>query len=649
MAGRADVDARRLDAVLRAALVAAGLRCFLLRDGHERLRSIARGRLTWSARRPRGSGGRGRRRRACRRTPASAVSSSSIASRSRWFVGSSRTRQLTPRAAARRGARASARPGESVAQGRTTWSAPRSNFASRVRASPAADRCARVNASSSGSVARRRPARRWSRLPTTVERPSSRLPAVSGSSPSRSASSVVLPLPFRPGDRDPLAGARSRSIGPSRKSPALAHGALERRDAVAGHAAPTPSERCSRHGSYGFSTRSIRSSAPLGLAHLPRRRLRPAPVGAARRVREEAAARARLVAPRVQERLDLAPTLLRVARRRRTAAAGPARVRPRSRSSRRRAPGRGPSTGRSRRSASQCGRGRRGRARRRRGRPRSSSTKRSSRSSPSKSRSFVGSSSSRTSKRESRIAASAGPRRLAARERRRLPGRASTESPSSARRCARACSRSAPPSARKRSSAAAYASGLQSAVWRSTPLRPPRRRCGGPGTRAASRRPAVVLLRQVADGQRRRRPLDACPRQARRARPAGGAASTCRPRSGRRGRAASAARASGRHGRGRCGRRTSGRRRGARRARSPPEDVGRGRGAGAPEETSGSRLVRHGQGAGAPPQAYYRRSRSSSSADQRGSGVSSACVCGSTFRSLPQTGQRPAQSGACRI
>ena len=28
---------------------------------------------------------------------------------------------------------------------------------------------------------------------------------------------------------------------------------------------------------------------------------------------------------------------------------------------------------------------------------------------------------------------------------------------------------------------------------------------------------------------------------------------------------------------------------------------------------------------------------------------SSACVCGSTFRSLPQTGQRPAQSGACRI
>ena len=30
-------------------------------------------------------------------------------------------------------------------------------------------------------------------------------------------------------------------------------------------------------------------------------------------------------------------------------------------------------------------------------------------------------------------------------------------------------------------------------------------------------------------------------------------------------------------------------------------------------------------------------------------GVSSSWVCGSRFRSLPQTGQRPAQSGACRI
>ena len=43
MAGRADVDARRFDAVLRAPLVSTGLRCFLLGDCHERLRSIATG------------------------------------------------------------------------------------------------------------------------------------------------------------------------------------------------------------------------------------------------------------------------------------------------------------------------------------------------------------------------------------------------------------------------------------------------------------------------------------------------------------------------------------------------------------------------------------------------------------------------------
>ena len=49
---------------------------------------------------------------------------------------------------------------------------------------------------------------------------------------------------------------------------------------------------------------------PLGLAHLPSERLRPAPVGAAGRVRKEHAARPRLVAAGVQERLDLAAALL---------------------------------------------------------------------------------------------------------------------------------------------------------------------------------------------------------------------------------------------------------------------------------------------------------------------------------------------------
>ncbi len=42
-AGRADLHARDGDPVLRAALVAPRPRCLSLRDGHERLRSIARG------------------------------------------------------------------------------------------------------------------------------------------------------------------------------------------------------------------------------------------------------------------------------------------------------------------------------------------------------------------------------------------------------------------------------------------------------------------------------------------------------------------------------------------------------------------------------------------------------------------------------
>ena len=85
--------------------------------------------------------------------------------------------------------------------------------------------------------------------------------------------------------------------------------------------------------------------------------------------------------------------------------------------------------------------------------------------------------------------------------------------------------------------------------------------------------PAVVLLRQVADGQRGGRPLDDCPRPARRGRRRGGAASTCPPRWGRRGRAASAARASDRRGRERYGRRTSGRRLRVRLARTPPAET----------------------------------------------------------------------------
>ena len=170
-------DARRGDRVLGAALVAPGLRGLSLRDGHERppvyllakrdsarriprldpaLRagtprrrpltrsqalsdvmrsSIEEPSAPGSARPPPGSAGRARRRRARRPSVASACSSCSTASRSRWFVGSSSTRKLTPAAwSSARWARVRS-PGERVSHERPTWSAPRPNLASSVRAS----------------------------------------------------------------------------------------------------------------------------------------------------------------------------------------------------------------------------------------------------------------------------------------------------------------------------------------------------------------------------------------------------------------------------------------------------------------------------------------------------------------------------------
>ena len=160
-----------------------------------------------------------------------------------------------------------------------------------------------------------------------------------------------------------------------------------------------------------------------------------------------------------------------------------------------------------------------------------------------------------------------GPRRFAARERRRLLVERDGQPELRARR-ARPRFEIAPPSARKRSSAAAYASGLQLAVCARPPPPRRRRRCGAPGRPGGSppragRAPAAGSRPSAIRASAR-----PGPHPARRALRAGAAASTCRPRWGRRARAASAGRASGRRGRERCGRRTNGRRRGVRSARS---------------------------------------------------------------------------------
>ena len=74
-------------------------------------------------------------------------SSCSTASRSRWFVGSSRSRRLTLRACSSARCARVRSPGDRVDQGRPTWSAPRPNFARSVRASTGASAVTSTNAS----------------------------------------------------------------------------------------------------------------------------------------------------------------------------------------------------------------------------------------------------------------------------------------------------------------------------------------------------------------------------------------------------------------------------------------------------------------------------------------------------------------------
>src|SRR5688572_24278904 len=67
-ARRADLEVRDGDPVLSATLVAARPRCLSLRNGHERLVTIAAGRAPWSPRSVPGSGGRATRLRASLRS-----------------------------------------------------------------------------------------------------------------------------------------------------------------------------------------------------------------------------------------------------------------------------------------------------------------------------------------------------------------------------------------------------------------------------------------------------------------------------------------------------------------------------------------------------------------------------------------------------
>ena len=202
--------------------------------------------------------------------------------------------------------------------------------------------------------------------------------------------------------------------------------------------------------------------------------------------------------------------------------------------------------------------------------PAKPSTKRSRRSSPSKSRSFVGSSSRSRSKRESRIAAR--PARAAS-----PPESVAVSWSSDDRQAELGADRPSPrlevgaaerEKPLQRGGVGVRAPGGRVALHRLVRVRDARAAREVAQERLAGA--AIVLLRQVADPERRRRPLDRAlvrllepGREAEQRRLAGAVrADEAEPQPGRR--------ASARRDRGRCGRRTSGRRRETRRATEPP-------------------------------------------------------------------------------
>src|SRR6266550_1974633 len=129
-----------------------------------------------------------------------------MASTSRWFVGSSSRSRLTRRDwSSARCARVRS-PGESVEHARPTCSAPRPNFASKVRAASAESSVRSQKASSSGAAVPYAP-RLWPSSPILVLRPTVRRPMRSGSSSESTASRVDFPLPLR------LADLRLQGVG----------------------------------------------------------------------------------------------------------------------------------------------------------------------------------------------------------------------------------------------------------------------------------------------------------------------------------------------------------------------------------------------------------------------------------------------------
>ena len=92
-------------------------------------------------------------------------------------------------------------PGESEDDGRCTTSDPRPNLASWLRAWSGCSPVARTKESAT-EAASRRMRRSWASSPTTTAGPIWRVPESRGSRPSTASTSVVLPVPFGPDEGD---------------------------------------------------------------------------------------------------------------------------------------------------------------------------------------------------------------------------------------------------------------------------------------------------------------------------------------------------------------------------------------------------------------------------------------------------------------
>ena len=193
-------------------------------------------------------------------------------------------------------------PGDSVDQGRPTWSAPSPNLASSVRASTAARPVAATKASRSGASPCS--TRSCPIVPITVVRPSSLAPCSSGSSPRSIAEQRRLAAAVAPGHGEPLSRHEVEVDRAEREVAAPGDGAGE-----PGHGAARPGSRLELELELPRLERLLRQlvavEQPLRLPHLRHQGMRAAAVG-------HAPSGTGLVAALVEQRRELLAALLRL-------------------------------------------------------------------------------------------------------------------------------------------------------------------------------------------------------------------------------------------------------------------------------------------------------------------------------------------------